>query len=269
MPAATLYKDVKIILGSHHRVRANGELVYIDAWPVCIPKTCEMRKPSKKPSPKSPPERNSTSWAGWKMSATVPLNFRLPTRYFAAPSSIAVMAAGVHLLPDARRPVLSVASWIGKASNEEVCWRLKSRAWRRADHRLAFRATNDRAERFGSAPRGRWGAHLGLTPARYQSGETDIQRRVSRCGDELARTGLYEAAGHTRPSVTILQFVPLTLLASVTEWSSVAGFPILFRKRSPVFPSSLDRYHDDVPLKNAAIVWRNSVKRRPGSIKDI
>lgn len=36
------------------------------------------------------------------------------------------------------------------------------------------------------------GAHLGLTPARYQSGETDIQG--SRCGDELARTALYEAA---------------------------------------------------------------------------
>jgi hypothetical protein len=38
------------------------------------------------------------------------------------------------------------------------------------------------------------GAHLGLTPARYQSGETDIQGKVSRCGDELARTALYEAA---------------------------------------------------------------------------
>jgi len=38
------------------------------------------------------------------------------------------------------------------------------------------------------------GAHLGLTPSRYQSGETDIQGKVSRCGDELARTALYEAA---------------------------------------------------------------------------
>lgn len=40
------------------------------------------------------------------------------------------------------------------------------------------------------------GAHLGLTPRRYQSGETDIQGGISRCGDELARTALYEAA-HT------------------------------------------------------------------------
>jgi transposase len=38
------------------------------------------------------------------------------------------------------------------------------------------------------------GAHLGLTPKRYQSGETDVQGAISRCGDELARTALYEAA---------------------------------------------------------------------------
>ena len=57
---------------------------------------------------------------------------------------------------------------------------------------LAFRATIDRPERFKKSRD--VGAHLGLTPRRYQSGETDIQGRVSRCGDELARTALYEAA---------------------------------------------------------------------------
>ena len=57
---------------------------------------------------------------------------------------------------------------------------------------LAFRATVDRPDRFrGSRD---VGAHLGLTPRRYQSGETDVQGRISRCGDELARTALYEAA---------------------------------------------------------------------------
>lgn len=59
---------------------------------------------------------------------------------------------------------------------------------------LAFRATVDRPERFRRSRD--FGAHLGLTPRRYQSGETDIQGRISRCGDELARTALYEAA-HT------------------------------------------------------------------------
>ena len=38
------------------------------------------------------------------------------------------------------------------------------------------------------------GAWLGLTPSRYQSGEIDVSGRISRCGDPLLRTYLYEAA---------------------------------------------------------------------------
>jgi transposase len=38
------------------------------------------------------------------------------------------------------------------------------------------------------------GAHLGLTPRQYQSGEVDRSGRISRCGDVLARTLMYEAA---------------------------------------------------------------------------
>jgi transposase len=38
------------------------------------------------------------------------------------------------------------------------------------------------------------GAHLGLTPKQYQSGEVDRSGRISRCGDTLARTLMYEAA---------------------------------------------------------------------------
>jgi len=57
---------------------------------------------------------------------------------------------------------------------------------------LADRATIDRPDRFRRSRD--VGAHLGLTPARSQSGETAIQGRISRCGDELARTALDEAA---------------------------------------------------------------------------
>jgi len=38
------------------------------------------------------------------------------------------------------------------------------------------------------------GAHLGLTPKQYQSGEIDRSGRISKCGDALARTLMYEAA---------------------------------------------------------------------------
>ena len=45
------------------------------------------------------------------------------------------------------------------------------------------------------------GAHFGLTPKRYQSGETDVSVRISKAGDVGVRTALYEAANVilTRP----------------------------------------------------------------------
>ena len=38
------------------------------------------------------------------------------------------------------------------------------------------------------------GAVFGLTCAKYQSGEVDWSGRISRCGDEMMRVMLYEAA---------------------------------------------------------------------------
>ena len=55
------------------------------------------------------------------------------------------------------------------------------------------------------------GAHFGLTPRKYQSGETDITGAVSRVGDVMVRTALYEGAHIllTRaPSVTTLPPFP-------------------------------------------------------------
>jgi transposase len=38
------------------------------------------------------------------------------------------------------------------------------------------------------------GAHFGLTPKKYQSGQTDYTGRISKIGDASVRTALYEAA---------------------------------------------------------------------------
>jgi transposase len=57
---------------------------------------------------------------------------------------------------------------------------------------LAFLSTIDDPERFKHARDG--GPYLGLTPTRYQSGETDQHGRISKCGDAFTRTWLYEAA---------------------------------------------------------------------------
>ena len=40
------------------------------------------------------------------------------------------------------------------------------------------------------------GAHFGLTPRKYQSGETDVTGAVSRVGDAMVRTALYEGGPH-------------------------------------------------------------------------
>src|ERR1700681_4051829 len=57
---------------------------------------------------------------------------------------------------------------------------------------LAFLSAVDAPRRFKHARD--VGPYLGLTPTRYQSGETDRQGRISKCGDTFTRTCLYEAA---------------------------------------------------------------------------
>ena len=98
---------------------------------------------------------------------------------------------------------------------EPVCRRLMSVPGVGPITALAFRATIDQPDRFRNSRD--IGAHLGLTPRRYQSGETDIQGRVSRCGDELARTALYEAAH--------------TLLVRSHKWSALRAWGMKIAKR--------------------------------------
>jgi transposase len=57
---------------------------------------------------------------------------------------------------------------------------------------LTFVAAIDDPTRFRSSKA--VGAHFGLTPKRYQSGETDVTGRISKIGDAGVRTMLYEAA---------------------------------------------------------------------------
>jgi transposase len=57
---------------------------------------------------------------------------------------------------------------------------------------LTFVAAIDDPGRFRSSKQ--VGAHFGLTPRKYQSGETDVSGRISKIGDGSVRTALYEAA---------------------------------------------------------------------------
>ena len=57
---------------------------------------------------------------------------------------------------------------------------------------LTYRATVDVPARFRNSKA--VGAVFGLTCSKYQSGESDRTGGISRCGDEMMRTMLYEAA---------------------------------------------------------------------------
>ncbi|WP_443018089.1 transposase [Sphingomonas sp. 37zxx] len=57
---------------------------------------------------------------------------------------------------------------------------------------LAFASMVDEPERFAKSKS--VGAYFGLTPRRYQSGEKDVAGSISRTGDTLVRSCLFEAA---------------------------------------------------------------------------
>ena len=129
---------------------------------------------------------------------------------------------------------------------EPVCRRLMSVPGVGPITALAFRATIDRPDRFRRSRD--VGAHLVLTPARYQSGETDIQGKISRCGDELARTALYEAAH--------------TLLVRSRTWSSLRAWGMSIAKRR-----GMARARVAVARKLAVILhrmWRDQAEFRFG-----
>jgi transposase len=61
------------------------------------------------------------------------------------------------------------------------------------------------------------GAYLGLTPKRYQSGEVDRAGRISKCGDGLVRSYLFEAAN--------------VLLTRIQRWSALKAWGTRLAKR--------------------------------------
>ena len=80
---------------------------------------------------------------------------------------------------------------------------------------LTFVATVDDPTRFNRSRS--VGAYLGLTPKRYQSGDTDYTGRISRCGDGLLRSYLYEAAN--------------AVLTRVTRFSTLKAWGVRFAHR--------------------------------------
>jgi transposase len=80
---------------------------------------------------------------------------------------------------------------------------------------LTYRTGIDAPERFSRSRD--VGAHFGLTPRRYSSGQTDYDGRISCCGDAMVRTALYQAAN---------------VLLHHGRWSSLRSWAMRIAKRS-------------------------------------
>ena len=76
--------------------------------------------------------------------------------------------------------------------DDDVCQRLMTVPGVGPVVSLTYRATVDVPARFRKSKA--VGAVFGLTCAKYQSGEVEWSGRISRCGDEMMRVMLYEAA---------------------------------------------------------------------------
>lgn len=73
---------------------------------------------------------------------------------------------------------------------------------------LAFHSAIDDPSRFRRSRS--VGAYVGLTPRRHASGEVDWSGRISKCGDAMLRTYLFEAAG--------------VLLTRVSQWCKLKAW---------------------------------------------
>jgi len=81
---------------------------------------------------------------------------------------------------------------------------------------LCFQATIDDPTRFKRSRS--VGAYVGLTTRRHASGEVDWSGRISKCGDAMLRSYLFEAAG--------------VLLTRVLKWSALKAWGMRLAKRN-------------------------------------
>ncbi len=102
--------------------------------------------------------------------------------------------------------------------DDDVCRRLMTVPGVGPVVALTYRATIDVPTRFGKSKA--VGAAMGLTPSKYQSGEINRTGSISRCGDEMMRAMLYEAAK--------------TMLVRSTKWSWLKAWAMQIARRRGV-----------------------------------
>jgi transposase len=95
------------------------------------------------------------------------------------------------------------------------------------------------------------GAHFGLTPKKYKSGETDVTGRISKIGDASMRTALYEAAN--------------VILTRPVKGSSLKSWAMRVAKRAGMRKAKVALARKLAPDAGR----RNRVRRRQGGCQSI
>jgi transposase len=130
--------------------------------------------------------------------------------------------------------------------DDEVCRRLMTVPGVGPVTALTFCSAVDDPGRFSRSRA--LGAHFGLTPRRYQSGETDRVGPISKQGDGMARQALYEAAN--------------VLLTRTSRWSSLKAWGMAVARRA-----GMRRAKVAVARKLAVVLhwmWRDGTEFRWG-----
>ena len=139
---------------------------------------------------------------GLKVGKTTPRRFegRIKELVGGHPSLEGVAAALLAVRAVAWREFDALEKRVRSMARDDArAWLLTSVPGVGAIVALTFASAIDDPARFKSSKS--VGAHFGMTPKKYQSGETDLSGRISKIGDGGVRTAVYEAANVilTRP----------------------------------------------------------------------
>jgi transposase len=142
-------------------------------------------------------------------------------------AAVRALIAGHPSLPNIIEPLLNARTalrdqlaivdkrLLAVARHDPVCHRLMTIPGVGAIVALTFRAAVDQPERFRASKS--VGACFGLTPRRYQSGESDRSGAISKAGDASVRVALFEAAH--------------VMMTRVAAWSSLKAWAMGVARR--------------------------------------
>lgn len=136
------------------------------------------------------------------------------------------------------------AALLRTVRNDELCSRFMAIPGVGPVTALAFKTTIDRPDRFRRSAD--VGAHLGLAPRQFQSGETNRRGRIAKTGDSLTRSALFAAAN--------------VMLSRSTQWTALKHWGVTLARRS-----SLKKAKVAVARKLAVVMhrmWRDGTPFR-------